>query len=181
MAADSLEAWTRATRSSWGPLSSSLIEECHRYFERLARTPPTEEWLAALLREKPATQLLQQDAAHGFMLLAHTEEEGLYRPPHDHGRSWVMYAVHHGEVDMGTYATIQTGNGLPDRLVRRDVTRVKPGQVQVYLPGDIHDTLCVSGPALLFRFTERDLQLEKEQRLMRRYGSEHRLPVNAAA
>jgi len=37
---------------------------------------------------------------------------------------------------------------------------VKPGQAQVYLPGDIHDTLCVSGPALLFRFTERDLKKE---------------------
>ena len=35
----------------------------------------------------------------------------------------------------------------------------------VYLPGDIHDTRCVTGPALLFRFTERDLKREdKEER-----------------
>jgi hypothetical protein len=39
---------------------------------------------------------------------------------------------------------------------------VKAGQVQVYLPGDIHDTLCLSGPALLFRFTERDLKKEDQ-------------------
>jgi len=32
--------------------------------------------------------------------------------------------------------------------------------VQVYLPGDIHDTRCVSGPAIQFRFTARDLRLE---------------------
>jgi hypothetical protein len=44
--------------------------------------------------------------------------------------------------------------------VRRNTTLVKPGQAQVYLPGDIHDTLCVSGPMLQFRFTERDLRHE---------------------
>ena len=43
------------------------------------------------------------------------------------------------------------------KLVKRNSTVVRPGQVQVYLPGDIHDTRCVTGPALLFRFTERDL------------------------
>jgi hypothetical protein len=41
--------------------------------------------------------------------------------------------------------------------------------VQVYLPGDIHDTRCVSGPALLYRFTERDLKKEDvvEHRIVR--------------
>ena len=55
------------------------------------------------------------------------------------------------------------------RLVKRNATLVKPGQAQVYLPGDIHDTLCVSGPALLFRFTERDLKHEDavEKRITR--------------
>jgi hypothetical protein len=49
------------------------------------------------------------------------------------------------------------------------VALVCPGQVQVYLPGDIHDTRCLSGPALLFRFTERDLKKEDkvEHRVMR--------------
>jgi hypothetical protein len=32
--------------------------------------------------------------------------------------------------------------------------------VKVFLPGDIHDTRCTSGPALLLRFTERDLRKE---------------------
>jgi hypothetical protein len=38
---------------------------------------------------------------------------------------------------------------------------LREGEVQVYLPGDIHDTRCVSDTALLFRFTERDLKHEE--------------------
>jgi hypothetical protein len=60
---------------------------------------------------------------------------------------------------MGTYGRVDGPNGNV-RLVKRTATLVKPGQAQVYLPGDIHDTLCVAGPALLFRFTERDLKKE---------------------
>jgi hypothetical protein len=96
------------------------------------------------------------------VLLAHTEHEGLYRPPHDHGRGWVIYAIQQGEIEMGTYARIDDPHGSV-RLVRRGTTLVRPGQVQVYLPGDIHDTRCVRGPALLFRFTERDLKKEDQQ------------------
>jgi hypothetical protein len=49
------------------------------------------------------------------------------------------------------------------RLVKRGSTRVQPGQVQVYLPGCIHDTQCTNGPALPFRFTERDLKKENKE------------------
>ena len=55
-------------------------------------------------------------------------------------------------------------------LVKRNSTIVRAGQVQVYLPGDIHDTRCLSGPALLFRFTERDLKKEdREDHRVTRY------------
>ena len=101
--------------------------------------------------------------------MAHTEPEGLYRPPHDHGRAWVIYALQQGEIEMGTYARQQVTDGSV-RLVKRGSTRVRPGQVQVYLPGDIHDTQCMSGPALLFRFTERNLNKEdKEEHRVTRY------------
>ena len=168
MTISSLDAWIRAVRSSWGPLSTRLVEECRHYLERLASTPLDEEWMAELQRERPATRQLYRDPDHGFMLLAHTEHAGLYRPPHDHGRSWVMYGVREGAVEMGTYGRTSGPDGK-DRLVRRNSTSVSAGQVQVYLPGDIHDTRCVAGPALLFRFTERDLRLEKEQHRITRY------------
>jgi hypothetical protein len=140
-------------------LSTELIGECRLQAQALLRAAPSEDWLAALHRDAPANRELYRDPDHGFVLLAHTEPEGLFRPPHDHGRAWVMYAVQSGEIEMRTYGRVEDPEtGV--RLVRRDTTRVQAGQIQVYLPGDIHDTRCCSGSALLFRFTERDLRVE---------------------
>jgi hypothetical protein len=160
-------------QSAWGPLSTELVAACRGHLENLLQAPATEDWLAALHKEAPANQELYRDPTHGFVLLAHTEPEGLYRPPHDHGRGWVIYALQQGEIEMCTYARLQEPDGKV-RLVKRDTTRVKPGQVQVYLPGDIHDTHCLSGPALLFRFTERDLKKEdQEEHQVTRYVERH--------
>src|SRR5687768_6904913 len=95
------------------------------------------------------------------MLLAHNEHEGLYRPPHDHGRAWVVYAVQSGELEIRTYAKVSSLDG-EERLVLRDSTIVRPGESRAYLPGDIHDTTCLTSRALLFRFTERDLRHEDQ-------------------
>ncbi|MDE2410193.1 MAG: hypothetical protein KGM18_00295 [Sphingomonadales bacterium] len=159
MSANSLSTFLRNVHDARGPLSTELVETCRQEAEALLQAAPTEEWLAALLREAPANQELYRDPDHGFVLLAHTEHRGLYRPPHDHGHAWVMYAVQCGEIEMRTYGQIvDPETGL--RLVQRNATRVRAGEVQVYLPGDIHDTRCVSRSALLFRFTERDLRIE---------------------
>ena len=159
MARTTLEHTMAAISASWGPLSSALIQTCQAQIEALAQASPGEPWLAALLAEKPASRELYRDPVHGFVLLAHVEPVGLYRPPHDHGRSWVIYAVHQGESEMGTYGAVQGGEGHVT-LVQRDTALVTSAQARVYLPGDIHDTLCVSGPALLFRFTAMDLKHE---------------------
>ncbi len=159
---NSLENWIEAVRRNWGPLSTNVVANCQRHLEQLMLAPASEEWLVALHRDGPASRELYRDPDHGFVLQAHTEETGLYRPPHDHGRSWVIYAVQRGESEMGTYARIED----PDArsfLVKRNITWVRPGQTQVYLPGDIHDTQCLAGPALLFRFTERDLRKEDRE------------------
>ncbi|MBC7519532.1 MAG: hypothetical protein H7268_00330 [Sandarakinorhabdus sp.] len=154
-----LESFAKGVASVWGPLTTELVLACRWQMEDLIRAPVKEPWLAALHRDLPARAELCADAANGFVLLAHAEPAGLYRPPHDHGRGWVIYAVVSGEVEMGTYAAVAGADGA-SRLVKRDATLVRPGQVQVYLPGDIHDTLCVAGPALLLRFSDRDLQHE---------------------
>jgi hypothetical protein len=143
----------------WGPLTTELVEASQHHIESLARASSDEPWLAELLRDRPARRELYRDPVHGFVLLAHVENAGLYRPPHDHGRAWVIYAVQQGESEMGTYGKVEGPDGRV-RLVKRNSTLVRPGQAQVYLPGDIHDTLCLSGPALLFRFTELDLKRE---------------------
>jgi predicted metal-dependent enzyme (double-stranded beta helix superfamily) len=159
---NSLEIFTEAARSAWGPLTSKLIADCKGYLQDLLETAGSEDWLKSLVLKAPASEELYRDPTHGFVLLAHTENAGLYRPPHDHGRGWVIYAMQQGEIEMGTYARTVDPDGHI-RLVKRNSTLVSAGQVQVYLPGDIHDTLCVSSTALLFRFTERDLRLEDQQ------------------
>ena len=164
-----LQAFTGDVRSRWGPLTSELAEACQAAMERLLRASPEEAWLAELHEKAPASAELHRDPDHGFMLLGHAEQAGLYRPPHDHGRSWVLYGIQHGEIEMGTYARVDGEDG-EIRLVKRNTTRVRAGEAQLYLPGDIHDTRCVSDSALLFRFTERDLRVEDRQhRRLTRY------------
>ena len=154
-----LDVSMKGIQSVWGPLSTEVVDGCRGHLQDLLKAPATEPWLAALHREAPANQELHRHPSLGYVLLAHTESAGLYRPPHDHGRAWVIYAVQRGEIEMGTYARIQEPDGSV-RLVKRNSTVVGPGQLQVYLPGDIHDTRCITAPALLFRFTERDLKVE---------------------
>jgi hypothetical protein len=159
MGQSTLEASMARMSAIWGPLTSELVAAARDQIEALAQASPEEPWLAELHRDQPASRELYRDVESGFVLLAHFEQAALYRPPHDHGRSWVIYAVQQGESEMGSYARVEDGAGQT-RLVKRNATLVGPGQAQVYLPDDIHDTLCVSGPALLFRFTERDLKKE---------------------
>ncbi len=170
MSGNALEFFANAVAKDWGPLSTKVVTAIRGHMEMLLQAPQTESWLEDLKRNAPPSQELVRDAQFGFILQAHTEAQGLYRPPHDHGRSWVIYAVQAGEVEMCTYGRIVAADGSV-RLVKRDSIIVQPGQVRVYLPGDIHDTQCVAGPALLYRFTERDLKIEdRVERRITRYA-----------
>ena len=157
----SLDAFTAAIRAAWRPIDSALVATCRERLEALMRADPMEVWLAALLAERPASRELYRDAEHGFMLLAHNENQGLYRPPHDHGRAWVVYGVQSGALEIRTWAKVEGPNGTP-RLVLRDSHVLGAGEARAYLPGDIHDTRCLTEAALLFRFTERDLRHEDQ-------------------
>ena len=153
-----IDRFTAKVRAAWGPLTSDLVGECRRQLQDLADTSPAEAWRSELRDSRPAREELYRDPDHGFVLLAHAEQAGLYRPPHDHGRAWVVYAVLEGEVEMRTFARIEGADGV--RLVQRDSAVLRPGDAQAYLPGDIHDTRCLGDNALLLRFTERDLRTE---------------------
>jgi len=159
---DGLETFAGRVGRIWGPLTTEVVAGCRRHLEALLQASATEEWLAALHRDAPASRELLRDPERGFVLLAHTEHEGVHRAPHDHGRAWVIYGVQHGEVEMGTYGRTTDPTGTV-RLVKREATVLRPGEARVFLPGDIHDTRCLSGRALLLRFTERDLKKEDVQ------------------
>lgn len=157
MTVTTLDRFVAAVRGDWGPISSELVAQCRRHLDRLTAADPVEAWLASLLAERPATRELHREP-DSFMLLAHAEQMGLYRPPHDHGRAWVVYAVQSGALEIGSYVRVPDAVG--DRLVRRDTIILRPGEARAYLPGDIHDTHCLTRDALVFRFTERDLRHE---------------------
>lgn len=169
MATNSLEKFTESVGRVWGPLSSELVAEARQQMETLLRTSPKENWLAALHKSASPNEELYRDPVHRFVLLVHTEHAGLYRPPHDHGRGWVVYGVQDGEIEMGSYGRVEDNRGRV-RLVQRDAIVLRRGQAQAYLPGDIHDTRCLTDSALLFRFTERDLKVEdREHHRVTRY------------
>lgn len=162
MTTDALGLFIERTRAAFGPLTTETVAAVCAQLEQLSQAPSTERWLQRLHEEQPAAKELYRDPTHGFLLLAHSEPTDLYRPPHDHGRSWVIYALQRGEMEIATYARIEDEDGRV-RLVQRDSLKLREGEARVYLPGDIHATRCVSGPSLLYRFTERDLQKEDQQ------------------
>ena len=168
---DSLQRFIHETRSTWGPLSTALASGIRQDLGELAQAPADEDWLAALLRDHPETRELHRDPDHGFLLLAHAERQGHQRPPHDHGRGWVVYAVLRGEMEMGTYARIEDP-ATGARLVKRESYTLRPGDARVYLPGDIHDTRYLTGDVLVLRFTSCDLAEEEREGWLRRYAGD---------
>jgi hypothetical protein len=159
MQTTSLKSFVDSVSSAWPTGGRHVIDTTRIALAGLTASDPGEQWLAQLLAEKPATRELHRDAANGFMLLAHTENEGLYRPPHDHGRAWVVYAVQSGELEIGFYQRQAGPDGEPT-IVEMDRSVLRPGEARAYLRGEVHDTRCLSETALLFRFTERDLRHE---------------------
>lgn len=148
MKKDPLLKFINNMQQIWGPLDSNLVAKAHLLLEELLVDPDFK------VEDSPESRKLYQDPKHGFVLLAHTEEKDMYRPPHDHGNGWVIYGVKRGEIEMGTYNL---------NLVRRNKEQLKQGDARVYLPGDIHDTKCLSDSVLMLRFTSCDLETEKQQ------------------
>jgi len=173
MPSNALDKFKAGIREDWAPISTPVVAKCRQHVAELTLADPGEDWLAALHEERPAARELLRDPAHGYMLLAHSEQQGLYRAPHDHGRAWVVYGVQSGELEVATYAKVADAAGGV-RLVRRDMHVLRPGEARAYLPGDIHDTRCLSDTALLFRFTERDLRHEDQvERKLTRFVERH--------
>jgi len=174
MGKDALEDFVERTRAAFGPLTTELVTTVREQLEQLTTSRAHERWIEELHRDALPSKELYRDGAHGFVLLSHSETTGLYRAPHDHGRSWVAYALARGEMEIGTFVRVEDADGRV-RLVQRDATLLKAGDTRVYLPGDIHDTRCIRGPSLLFRFTERDLKTEESEHRLTRYVARGRL------
>lgn len=162
-----LENFIVQVKTAWSGLNTETVGAVRQLLINLTKAAADEAWLQQILQQKPAAQELYRDAEHGFILLAHTEEKGTYRQPHNHGAGWVFYAVLSGEMAMNTYQQVTTANG-ETHLVSRGTDVMQAGQCRVFLPGDIHDTKCLSEGFVQLRLTSTDFQKEmQEGRLIR--------------
>lgn len=168
MKSSSLSKFIADIQAIWGPLNSDLVLKSQALLEKLVDAPASEEWLQELQYEFEGLRELYRDPTHGFILLAHWEKKDLYRYPHDHGNGWVIYSVLSGEMEMGAFARVQNKDESFN-IVLREKYRVQSGQSRVYLPGDIHDTRCISDKVLMLRLTSLDLKEEQRAGRMRRY------------
>ncbi len=164
---NSLENFIDEIKLRWSGLNTQTTTSVRHLLMQLAKTSREEDWLKELHCEKPSAKLLYQDPEHGFMLLAHSENKGNYRSPHNHGAGWVFYAVLSGEIEMTTYKQVTTPNGIT-HLVSRGSEIMKVGDCKIFLPGDIHDTRCLTENFLQFRLTSSDFKAEiKSDRMIR--------------
>jgi hypothetical protein len=83
--------------------------------------------------------VLYEDPALGFQILAHVNEKPRTSPPHDHGASWAIYGQATGYTDMTEWERLDDGAD-PERATLEPKTkyRLLPGQAGIYQEGAIH-------------------------------------------
>ncbi|WP_233520580.1 hypothetical protein [Flocculibacter collagenilyticus] len=155
----------------WSGLNSETVSKSRALLSELAKAPSTEPWLVQLHEKKEESIELYRDEVHGFILLAHVERQGKYRVPHNHGAGWVLYAIQHGRMAMSTYSSVTNQSGKT-HLVSRGEELITVGGCKAFLPGDIHDTECLSDYVLMFRLTSCDFKKEKSEGRLIQYLSE---------
>ena len=162
---NSFERYIAEVRSIWGdgknpelPFKVKALME-----NMLAATTRDEPWMAELLREAKPSKELYRDPDYGFIQMGHVHQQSHGNTPHDHGPCWVIYGSYSGVTEITVYRRMDDAS-VPGRATveKRELHRLTPGVAYAYLPGDIHSTRAVEGPAVVFRFLSYDL--EKIQR-----------------
>ncbi len=164
-----LESFINNVKRDWSGLNTETVDAVRDHLIELTHQAGEEPWLASIKREKPASSELYRDLEYGYILLAHTEKKGLYRAPHNHGNGWVFYALQSGKMEMTSYKQITTHTD-DIKLVSRGKEVLQKGDCRVLLPGDIHDTKCLSNDLIQYRLTSWDLTKEKKARRMVQYS-----------
>lgn len=165
---EALHYFIKQVSKLWGPLSGELTKGCKQALARLIAEGKNEDWVKQLLLNKQAVAEVFRSDEHGFILQAHVESAGEYSPPHDHGNGWVIYGTVTGEVKMGIYHPVLTSTGTL-KAVQKDLYVQTPGQCNVYLPGDIHDTETTEDATLMLRLTSCDFYQEFQAGRLIRY------------
>lgn len=158
---NSLENYLAEVRSVWGDgKDPQLPFKVKALMEKLfASTSPDEPWMAELIREGKPSRELYRDPDRGFIQMGHVHKQDHGNLPHDHGPCWVVYGSYQGVTDITTYRRTDDGTEAGRAsLEKKELHRLSPGVVHPYLPGEIHSTHAVEGPAIVFRFLSYDLE-----------------------
>lgn len=162
---NSFERYIAEVRSIWGDgKNPELPFRVKALMEKMLKsTPPDEPWMADLIRAAKPSRELYRDPDYGFIQMGHVHQQTHGNMPHDHGPCWVVYGSYSGLTEIALYRRTDDG-ATPGRatLEKKDLHRLAPGVAYAYVPGDIHSTRAVEGPAMVFRFLSYDL--EKIQR-----------------
>jgi hypothetical protein len=166
-----IDATVTEMRARWKNLTMDSIRDIQDLIKNLGQDPDVKGALQEATRDLPKGLELYRDPAEGYILLAYTEARGTYRMPHNHGDAWVIYAVVDGQVDMGCYFNA-TGADGSNHLVLKSQETLQAGDTRLYLPGEIHDTRCISESAVILRLTSLDLKSEEAGGRMKRFVRE---------
>ena len=133
-------------QSEPGPSGRRKI--CMR-LEELLRDP---EFVSNNLSDStPERQVLYEDPALGFCVLAHSYKGAKTSSPHDHGPSWAIYGQAKGETEMTDYALVSApAEGKPGKARPLRTYKLTPGTAYLYNEGDLHSPLR-RGPTQLIR------------------------------
>lgn len=112
----------------------------------------------------PRGMELYRDRDQGFIFTVYAEQGAQYRIPHNHGAGWVIYKVLKGSMKMSEYKLFE------NKLIEIKNYRMDAGDTQIYRAGEIHDTECLGGYAIILRFTSCDLMEEEKAGRMKRFS-----------
>jgi len=133
-------------QSEPGPSGRRKI--CMR-LEGLLRDP--EFVSSSLTPQTPERQVLYEDPALGFCILAHQYKGAKESPPHDHGPSWAIYGQAKGETEMTDYALVAAASAdKPGKAKALRTYKLTPGTAYLYNEGDLHSPRR-TGPTQLIR------------------------------
>lgn len=180
-AENSLDRFIAGVRAAWGDgTDPQLPFRVAELMERLfASTSPNDPWMAEIIRAGLPSRELYRDAELGFIQMGHVHKQGHGNTPHDHGPCWVVYGAFSGVTEITKYKRTDDGS-QPGKatIVTEEVHRLSPGVVKPYLPGDIHSTHAVEGPAVVFRFLSYDLDKIERHRFNMEKGSIVAVPAH---
>ena len=158
---NSFDRYISEIRAVWGDgKDPNLPFKVKSLMEKmLASTSPDDPWMAQLISEGKPSRELYRAPDHGFIQMGHVHKQGHGNLPHDHGPCWVVYGSYSGLTEITLYRRTDDGKE-PGRatLEKKALQQLSPGVVYPYLPGDIHSTHAVEGPAMVFRFLSYDLE-----------------------